>query len=66
MLYMLVMFILAMNVFEFLFVTLPYVLGFPYFVFQLLDLYFHILHTNYLCRIMSPNQKSSCKWVSEV
>ena len=61
---MLVTFILAMNVFEFLFITLPYVFGFLYFVFQLLDLYFHILHTVYLCRIMSSNENSSCKWVS--
>ena len=62
---MLVTFILAMNVFEFLFITFPYVFGFLYFVFQLLDLYFHILHTVYLCRIMPSNQKSSCKWVSD-
>ena len=59
---MLVTFILAMNVFEFLFVTLPYVLDFLYVVFQMLDLYFHILHIVYLSRIMSSNQKSSCKW----
>ena len=53
------MLILAMNVFEFLFITLPYVFGFLYFVFQLPYLYFHILHSDYLCRIMSSNQKSS-------
>ena len=63
MLYRLVTFILAMNVFEFLFITLPYILGFLYLVFQLLDLYFHILHIAYLSRTMSTNQKSSCKWV---
>ena len=62
---MLVRFILVMNVFEFLFITLPYVLGFLYLVFQLLDLYFHILHTVYLCRTMPSNQKSSCKLVSD-
>ena len=61
---MLVTFILAMNVFEFLFVTLPYVFSFLYFVFQLPDHYFHILHIVYLCRIVSSNQISSCKWVS--
>ena len=59
--YMLVTFILAMNVFEFLFITLPYVFSFLYFVFQLPDLYFHILHIVYLCRIVSSNQISSCK-----
>ena len=59
--YMLVSFILAMNVFEFLFITLPYVLGFLYLVFQLLDLYFHILHIAYLSRIVSFNKKSLCK-----
>ena len=63
--YMLVSFILAMNVFEFLFITLPYVLGFLYLVFQLLDLYFHILHIVYLSRIRCSNIKSSCKWVSD-
>ena len=63
--YMLVSFILAMNVFEFLFITLPYVLGFLYLAFQLLDLYFHILHIIYLSRIMCSNKKSSCKWVSD-
>ena len=62
---MLVMFILAMNVFEFLFVTLPYVLGFPYLVFQLFDLYFHILHIVYLSRIMFSNKKNSRKSVSD-
>ena len=61
---MLVELILAMNVFEFLFITLPYVLCFIYLVFQLLDLYFHLLHIVYLSRIMSSNKKSSCKWVS--
>ena len=61
---MLVELILAMNVFEFLFITLPYVLRFIYLVFQLLDLYFHLLHIVYLSRIMSSNKKSSCKWVS--
>ena len=64
--HMLVLFILAMNVFEFLFITLPYVLGFLYLVFQLLDLYFHILHIVYLSRIMCSNIKSSCKWVSDI
>ena len=49
--YVLVSFILAMNVFEFLFITLPYVLGFLYLVLQLLDLYFRILHIVYLSRI---------------
>ena len=63
--YVLVSFILAMNVFEFLFITLPYVLGFLYLAFQLLDLYFQILHIVYLSRIMFSNQKSSCKWVSD-
>ena len=62
---MLVAFILAMNILEFLFITLPYVLGFLHLVFQLLDLYFHILHIVYLSRIMSSNKKSSCKWVSD-
>ena len=62
---MLVSFILAMNVFEFLFITLPYVLGFLYLVFQLLDLYFHVLHIVYLSRIMCSNIKSSFKWVSD-
>ena len=41
-LYMLDIFILAMNVFEFLIITFLYAYGFLYFVFQLLDLYFHI------------------------
>ena len=63
--HMLVLFILAMNVFEFLFITLPYVLVFLYLVFQLLDLYFHILHIVYLRRIMCSNIKSSCKWLSD-
>ena len=53
-----VTFILAMHVFEFLFfITLPYVFSFPYFVFQLPDLYFLILHIVYRCRIVSSNQK---------
>ena len=62
---MLVTFILAMNVFEFLFVTLLYVLDFLYLVFQMLDVYFHIMRIVYLSRIMSSNQKSSCKWVCD-
>ena len=62
---MLVSFILAVNVFEFLFITLPYVLGFLYLVFQLLGLYFHILHIVYLSRIRCSNIKRSCKWVSD-
>ena len=62
---MLVRFIFAMNVFEFLFITLPYVLGFLYLVLQLLDLYFHIMHIVYLSKIMSSNQNSLCKWVSD-
>ena len=61
---MLVTFILAMNVFEFLFITLPYVFSFLYFVFQLPGLYFHMLPIVYLCRIVSCNQKGLCKWVS--
>ena len=63
---MLVTFILAMDVFEFLFIPLPYVLGFLYFVFQLFDLYFHILRIVYLSRIMSSNKKCSRKWVSDI
>ena len=58
---MLLSFILAMNVFEFLFITVPYVLVFLYLVSQLLDIYFQILHIVYLNRIMCSNIKSSCK-----
>ena len=39
-----------------------FLVSYIYFVFQLPDLYSHILHIVYLCRIVSSNQKGSCKW----